>query len=74
VVLQLMCWTTIREVQGSTPGQGRNLDRVSCSTFAPLTNSAMASTLTGHCQWEDETVRERTGRLPSYAERNSKSV
>jgi len=26
------------------------------------------STLTVHCQWEDETVRERTGHLPSYAE------
>ena len=23
---------------------------------APLTNSAMMSTLTAHCQWEDETV------------------
>jgi len=21
-----------------------------------------------YCQWEDETVRERTGHLPSYAE------
>src|SRR6218665_3452131 len=27
-----------------------------------LANSAMMSTLTAHCQWEDETVRERTGR------------
>jgi len=25
------------------------------------------STLTVHCQWEDETVRERTGHAPSYA-------
>ena len=23
---------------------------------------------TAHCQWEDETVRERTGHSPSYAE------
>ena len=30
-------------------------------------NSAMMSTLTAHCQWEDETVRERTGHPPSYA-------
>ena len=35
---------------------------------APLANSAMMSTLTLHCQWENEMVRERTGRLPSYAE------
>src|SRR6218665_915042 len=28
----------------------------------------MMSTLTAHCQWEDETVRERTGHPPSYAE------
>ena len=33
-----------------------------------LANSAMMSTLTVNCQWEDETVRERTGHLPSYAE------
>jgi len=28
----------------------------------------MMSTLTVYCQWEDETVRERTGHPPSYAE------
>src|SRR6218665_1517110 len=33
----------------------------------PLANSAMMSTMTVHCQWEDETVRERTGHPPSYA-------
>jgi len=33
----------------------------------PLANSAMMSTLTAHCQWEEETVRERIGRPPSYA-------
>ena len=36
-------------------------------TPAPLANSAMMSTLTGHCQWEDKTMRERTGHPPSYA-------
>jgi len=25
------------------------------------------STLTAHCQWKDEVVRERTGHPPSYA-------
>ena len=33
----------------------------------PVANSAMMSTLTTHCQWEDETVRERTGHPPLYA-------
>jgi len=33
----------------------------------PLANSAMMSTLNAHCQWEDETVRERTGHPSLYA-------
>src|SRR6218665_535231 len=33
----------------------------------PLANSAIMSTLTVHCQWEDEAVRDRTGHPPSYA-------
>ena len=33
----------------------------------PLTNSTMMSTLTAHCQWEDETVRKRAGHPLSYA-------
>ena len=33
----------------------------------PIANSAMMSTLTPHCLWEVETVRERTGHPPSYA-------
>ena len=59
----LVCWTANREVQGSNPGQGRNLVWDFCSTCA---NSAMLSTLTTHCQLEDETVTERTGHPPSY--------
>jgi len=27
----------------------------------------MMSTLIAHCQWKDETVKERTGHPPSYA-------
>jgi len=34
----------------------------------PLAKSAMMSTLTANCQWEDETVRERIGHPPSFAE------
>ena len=33
----------------------------------PLTNSAMMSTLTAHCQWDNDTARERTGHTPSHA-------
>ena len=36
--------------------------------LAPLANSAIMSTLNVHCQWEDETVRERTGHPAPYAE------
>ena len=36
--------------------------------LCPLGNSAMMSTLTVHCQWEDETVREWTARPSSYTE------
>ena len=35
--------------------------------LAPLTNSVIMSTLTIHCQWEEETFRDRTGRQPSHA-------
>ena len=37
--------------------------------MSPLANSAMLSTLTARCQSEDETVKERTGRPPSYGEK-----
>jgi len=55
---------------GSNHGQGRNFVRDFCSTWTPsqLRHSAMLSALTTHCQWENETVRERTGHSPSYAE------
>src|SRR6218665_1238831 len=33
---------------------------------APLASSAVVSMLTVQCQWEEETVRERTGHQPSY--------
>jgi len=34
---------------------------------APLANSSMMSTLTAHCQWKGETVRESSGHPTSYA-------
>jgi len=54
----------LSRVYNCNPSQGRNLVRGFCSTWA---NSAMMSTLTAHCQWEDETVMERNGHPPSYA-------
>src|SRR6218665_2474715 len=63
----LACWTANREVRGSNPDQGRNLVRDFLFHLHPLANSAMMSTLTAHCQWDDETMRERTGYPPSYA-------
>src|SRR6218665_1049509 len=36
--------------------------------LCPLDNSTTMSTLIIHCWWEDETVRERPGHPPSYAE------
>ena len=34
----------------------------------PLANSVIMNTLTVHCRWEDEMVRERTGHPPSCTE------
>jgi len=36
--------------------------------LCPIANLAMMSTLTVRSQWEGETVRERPGHSPSYAE------
>jgi len=38
------------------------------ASLCPIANSAMINTLTVHCQWEDETARERTGNPPLQAE------
>ena len=35
--------------------------------LSTIANSAMMSTLIAHCQWDDETVGERTGNPSSYA-------
>ena len=55
----LACRTANGEVEGSNPGQGRNLH--------PVASSAMLSAPTVHRRWEDETLRERTGHPPTYA-------
>ena len=41
---------------------------ISAPSVPPPANSAMMSTLTVHCLWEDDMVRERTGLCPQYAE------
>ena len=41
---------------------------------APPANSAMTSTLTIHCQWEDDMVRERTGHPLSYSEAKKNEI
>src|SRR6218665_1071270 len=61
----LQCWTAKRGVRGSNSGQ---IWFEISPPSAPLGNLAVMSTLTAHCQWEDETVRERTGHPPSFAE------
>ena len=48
--------------------QAYNLNSVDYAPSTPLTNSAIMSTLTVDCQWEDEMARERIGQSPSYAE------
>jgi len=53
-----------QEVWGSKPSHGWNFYRDFC--FSSLANSAVISTLTVNCQWEDETARERTGYQTSY--------
>ena len=52
---------------GFKPQPGQNFGLRFLLHLCPLANSAMMSSLTVHCKWEDETVRERTGHLPSYA-------
>jgi len=54
----LTCWTKCQP--------GRNLVQVSAPSVS-LANTAMMSTLTIHCQLEDEPVKERTDQPTSYA-------
>ena len=51
--------------QDSNPGQGRNFDLDFWLCPSQLGRDVYSYL---HCQWEDETVRERTGLLPPYAE------
>src|SRR6218665_1801871 len=55
-------------VLGFKSRQGQKFGSRFLLHLCTLANSAMMSTLTAHCQWEDEMVRGRTGHPPSYAE------
>src|SRR6218665_1533516 len=61
-------WTANCEVRGFKSGRGQKFGSRFLFLLRPLASSTVMSTLTAHCQWEDETVRERTGYPPSYAE------
>ena|SRR6218665_3533575 len=52
---------------GSNPAQAGICVEISAPS-APLVNSAVMSTATLHCWWEDESAREITGHLPSFTE------
>ena len=52
---------------GFKPRPGQKFGSRFLFHLRPLANSAMMSTLTALCQWEDETVMERTGHPHSYA-------
>ena len=67
VVWWLAGWTANHEVRGSNPRPGEKFGSRFLYHLHLLANAAMMSTLTTHCQWEDETVREMTGHLPSNA-------
>ena len=41
---------------------------ISAPPAPPSQPSSMRNTTTARCQWEDETMRERTGHPPSHAE------
>ena len=71
----LVCWI-VCQLRGwefkSLPEQEFLL---SSAPSTPIRNYAMMSTPTTHCWWEVDTLRERTGRPPTYAEiKNTKSL
>jgi len=48
--------------------QSRGLGIEISAPPAPPNQLSYDEYTTVHCQWEDETVKERTGHLPSYTE------
>jgi len=67
LVVSLLDCGSIERFDVQTPARAELWFEISAPS-TPLANSDMMSTLTIHCQWEDETVRERTSHAPSYAE------
>jgi len=69
VIWWIACWFDNRDVRGSNTDQVRNSvpDFSYTCALCQKRNSVTMSTLTVHCRWKDETVRESNGRQPSYA-------
>lgn len=44
------------------------------ATSAPLAKSSIMSTLTMHCQWEDQTAKKGTGHPSSFSKANKNEV
>src|SRR6218665_1564870 len=65
-------WSSVQDCQSRALGfkyrPGQKFSLRFLLRLYPIANSAMMSTLTIHCEWEDETLRERTGHPPSYTE------
>ena len=71
ISMVVLCVVSVLDCKSQCSGfklwQGQKFGLRFLLHLRPLADSAMMSTLTAHCQWEDETARERTGRPPSYA-------
>lgn len=68
IAFWLQCPTVDDEVEGSNPDRAEiSLEILTfVARLRPLANSVAMSTLTLHCRWDIQTVRERTGhRIPA---------
>ena len=58
----------IKRFEVKIPVRAEICFKISTPPAPSPSNSDTMSTLTIHCQWEDEMVMERTGHPPSHAE------
>jgi len=59
---------TVREFAVHSSARADIWFEISILTVRPIIKSAVMSTLTAHCTWEDHAVLEITSHPPSYAE------
>ena len=64
MVQWLVFWTATPQVRVQIPARAEICVKIS----APPTNSITMSSLTMHCQWEEETAMEKADDPSSYAE------